>query len=338
MRSPGTRITHRLVLLAVMSILCVVDAGAQGAAPRPVGPNTLSGVVRDESGRPIGEADVFVNKLQLRTRTREDGSFQFAQVKEGRYDVSARKIGYAARTVRVTIGDGGGAVAITMTRVAFSLPSVQTVADRGGLSGVIADSGYRAMPGVQVRVLGTDRDALTDSSGAFFLPLKPGHYMVELKRDGFARQLIGVTVPESEGRKLAAWMIPQTGRSNPLEGANVFELSQRLMRATPVTTQLYTREDMDRLGISDVRQLVSRAAARMLDANCPALINGGPQTLPLWQLLAIDVEFVEVHTARPPTPKTTSVMDAGQVTRSAASPSMTPTSVCGTVPIVWLRK
>ena len=62
--------------------------------------------------------------------------------------------------------------------------------------------------------------------GRYMLPLKPGRYMVELKREGFTRQVIGVTIPENEGRKIAAWMVPQQGRANPLEGANLFEMSQ----------------------------------------------------------------------------------------------------------------
>jgi hypothetical protein len=47
--------------------------------------------------------------------------------------------------------------------------------------------------------------------------------MVRIERDGYARQLIGVTVPPN-GRKIAAWMVPQRGGNNPREGANLFEM------------------------------------------------------------------------------------------------------------------
>ena len=54
------------------------------------------------------------------------------------------------------------------------------------------------MVGVAVRVLGSGvGSAVTDSSGEFVLPVKPGYYMVRLERDGYGRQNIGVTVPDT---------------------------------------------------------------------------------------------------------------------------------------------
>ncbi|MEQ1690340.1 MAG: carboxypeptidase-like regulatory domain-containing protein, partial [Gemmatimonas sp.] len=252
----------------------------------------------------------------------------------------ARILGYVARSHRVVVGESGGAVAIRMIRIGFALPSMVTTADRTGLSGVVGDTAYGAMPDVEVRVIGKEASTRTDSAGAFFLPLKPGRYMVELKREGFASQRVGVTIPEHEGRKIAAWMIPQEGRPNPLIGANVFEMSQRLMRASPVWSKFYTREDMAKLGITEVRQVANMASMKLVDPDCPVLLDGGPKTMPVWQLAAADVEFVELYTM-PPSRRTVTSIN-GNAQTIATSTSMLPSSArdrseCGVRMVAWLR-
>ncbi|MBL0171227.1 MAG: carboxypeptidase regulatory-like domain-containing protein [Gemmatimonadaceae bacterium] len=327
-----------LVMFCASSVCSTVEA--QSIALRAPGPNSLSGVVTDSLGNFIAEADVYISSLKRRVRTNGDGSFLFEKLKPGTYDVGARRLGYVARSYRVVVGDDGGTVNIRMIRIGFSLPSMVTTAERTGLSGVVGDSAYGAMSDVVVRVIGNEAHTFTDSAGAFFLPLKPGRYMVELKRDGFSTQRVGVSIPEHEGRKIAAWMIPRQGRPNPLEGANVFEMSQRLMRASPVWSKYYTREDMAKQGISEIRQVVNMAAMKLVDPDCPVLIDGGPKTLPVWQLSAGDVEFVELYTARPARRTVTSLN--GNPQKFSTSTSMTPTSprdqsACGVSVVAWLR-
>ena len=120
---------HLLMSLAVTVGVKTVVAGAQLAPPasaRAPVPNTITGVVTDNNGRPLPDAEVFLRQLQQRTRTRSDGTFNFVALKKGKYDVSARPLGYYSKNYRVTVGDSGGSVTIKMERVAFSLPSVIT--------------------------------------------------------------------------------------------------------------------------------------------------------------------------------------------------------------------
>jgi hypothetical protein len=319
----------------------VSTAEAQTIALRAPGPNTISGVVTDTLGNFISEADVFITSLKRRVRTREDGTFTFDKLKPGVYALGARSLGYVASSYRVAVSEYGGTVHIKMIRIGFALPSMVTTAERGGLSGVIGDTAYGAMPGVQVRVIGHEGNTETDSTGAFFLPLKPGRYMVELKRAGFTNQRVGVTIPEREGRKIAAWMVPREGKPNPLEGANVFELGQRMMRASPVWSKFYTREDMAKLGVTEIRQVMNMSAMKLVDPDCQVLIDGGPRTMPAWQLSASDVEFVELYTDRPARRQVTSVN--GNVQTLSTSTSMNPGSPrnnlsrCGVQAVVWLR-
>lgn len=264
-------------------------------APRLAGPNTLSGVVVDSVGIAIPEATVYVVELRRQARARDDGTFRFDSVKAGVYTIGARAIGFISGTGKVTVGAGGGVAIIEMVRISFALPSMLTSASRGGLSGVIGDTSYRAMPGVTVRVLGSGAGATTtDSTGEFFLPVKPGRYMVRLEREGFGRQIIGVTVPETEGRRIAAWMMPRSATASPIEGANLFDLEQRLLRRGPVSSKLYTREDLAKLNIPDAEQAARRFLIKLSPFAC-ALIDGGPFEAPLWAIPATEIELMEVN-------------------------------------------
>ena len=294
--------------LAALLLLC---AGGFGFAARadaqeirlPIvsaGPSTLSGLVVDETGKPLSEIDVFIEQLQRRTRSAANGRFQFDGVKEGKYTVSARSIGYDAIGKKITVKDTGAVVRFEMKRTAFSLPSRITTASRGGLSGIIADTGFRAMPGVRVRVSGESVDVLTDASGQFFAPLKPGKYLVRLEREGFARQLIGVTVPPDSGRQLAAWMIPQKGRDNPQEGANLFDLNMNMLRGRAATYFVFTQQDIANSPHKDLRAYLAAAEGRNTDPTCTVLINGGPRREPIWKLNASEIEFMELSVYTPP--------------------------------------
>ncbi len=308
---------------------------AQGIAPQPAGPNTLIGVVMDTLGVPIADADVFINALRRRTRSRADGSFRFDSLKVGTYDVSTRRIGYVAPTYSVPVRADGGSVYIRMIRISTSLPSMVTRATRGGLSGIIGDTAYTAVPNVRISVLGTTAEARTDSAGAFFLPLKPGRYMVRLERDGYARQMLGVTIPEAEGRRVAAWLVPQAGAGNAQESANLFELNQRLMRMSPVTSKFFSREDMESQGVPDLQALARRWSMGQIMPDCMVTVNGGPRFLPLWQLTASDLEFVEVYLP------TGSMGGRAAQYSFATSTNMrpTPTVECGNLALIaWLRQ
>ena len=313
-------------------------------AQEPSLPSAIVGVVRDQAGRPIGDADVLVYQLQMRARSRADGTFRF-DLKPGKYTIEVRHLGYKAVTSKVTVKEAPLSVAIQMERVPFFLPSVLTTADRGGLSGVIADTAYKPVAKVRVTVLGANASAETDSAGAFFMPVKPGHYMVELKRDGYARQLVGVTVPETTGRKLAAWMVP-TKNADPREGAMLFDLPHRVNMANVVWDKFYTREDMEALNVRDVRMLTSNAAMKLSAPDCKVFINGDQtKWMPMWTLKTEDVEFVEVHIAKPDIPKGDAASSTGGsndklVSLKKASSGFGPpeSSDCPATVIAWLRK
>lgn len=339
-------------LLWSLSALARPDQLSAQSARASAGPGTVSGVVTNQSGQPIENADVLLYQLQQRVRTNSNGVFRFDNVKSGKYTVEARGIGYKMSSKGITVKDSGAVVSFKLERTAFALPSVLTTADRLGLSGVIADSGYHALGGVHVDVIGANASAESDSAGAFFVPLNPGHYLVELRKSGFARQLVGVTVPPNEGRKLAAWMLPQSG-SDAVLGTHIFDLRQRVNKANALWTSYYTREDMERMQLPDIRALGSHVNKKLMNPDCPVIVNGDLRhVVPLWSLSTDELEFVEVYIDRyaiKGNPRTNAADLAGKATTKqagaatkltdlAAESEREPSSPCGVALVAWLNK
>ena len=337
---PRLNAVYRAVELLVAAAITATYASAQ-IAPKPAGPGTLIGMVTDTLGLPLADVSVELASVKRRTRTNAEGSFRFDSLKPGPYEIATRKVGYVAEIYGARVRAEGGSLYIKMIRLATYLPTMVSLADRGGLSGIIGDTSYFPVTGVSVRVLGTAFAARTDSAGAFFLPLKSGQYMVVLERDGFARQRVGVTIPADEGRKITAWMVPTFGKPNPQEGANLFELNQRIMRVSPVTSKFLTREDMQKLGLDELQQVARLYSAGFPQPDCMVKINGGPRMMPLWQLSAADLEFVEVYlpsnVGGAGTRGVTSI--GGMATTLTTSTSVRPavSRECGVGLIAWLR-
>ncbi|MBL0173542.1 MAG: carboxypeptidase regulatory-like domain-containing protein [Gemmatimonadaceae bacterium] len=325
-------------LAAVALVAVTTSARAQDAQPVT---GAISGVVRDDVGRPVEGAEVLVMQLRTRVRSRADGAFTVDQLANGKYTLQVRRVGFAPASVKVSVKDGAGTVAIVLKRVPFSLPSVVTVAARGGLSGVVADTGYRPLGGVKVQVVGTNQSVETDSVGAFFLPVRAGTYMVVLRRGGFRRQVVSVTVPKDTGRKIAAWMLPETKDSDPRYGAMLFDQNLRVLRAAPATSKFFSREDIERLGFTDLRAIGSFASGHLMNPDCPVMENGDPKrTLPLWAITAKDLEFVEAYIN--PGVRTTVRPNGGgaadKFEQNKREMAVVPPSDCGVSLVVWWRK
>ena len=308
-------------------------ARAQVTVPKPAGPHTLTGLVVDSAGKPIRDATVYIAELERTAAVRVTGAFRFDSVPDGRYTVGARAVGYLGGTGKVLVDSLGGAALIEMQRIAFALPSMLTTAKRGGLSGVIADANYVALPGVIVKVMGSGAGAATtDASGEFYLPVRPGKYLVRLDREGFRRQLISVTVPADEGRRMSAWMVIGTEKANPVEGRNIFDFEQWMIRRRPVSSALFTREDLERMHVRDAREAYVRAFGGRLDYDDCALIDGGPVEAPMWTISQEDVELMAVNAPARARGGRTSINGMAAMTDKGNPARKSCTAV------VWLRK
>jgi hypothetical protein len=322
-------------LLFSAALLATSSAGAQRAtmAPPPAGPKTLVGIVSDTAGNPVDSVEVFITAVKRRTMSGPNGAFRFDDLKSETYDVSTRRLGYLPQLRKVKVGDEGGTTAFSLVPYMRGLPPVVSSSSRGGLSGVIGDTAYNIVSGAQISVMASDRRTVSDSTGSFFLDLKPGKYMVRVNRSGFASRLVSVTIPNDSGRRMVVWLSPSSRGESAREEWAIENLNARLVRRNPVWSTIYSREDINKMGMTDAAQLATIGARKRVDDNCPAIIDGGPTTAPIWAFAASDIETMETYTPKPASYAPTSIMGRGIQPRARAESDDCPVTV-----YLWLRK
>lgn len=90
----------RLLFTAMVASACLV---APGSAPAQ---GTIAGIVQDTAKRPIADAEVVLTELQRRVRTDSSGRFSIGDVKAGRYEIRARRLGYLASEWNIVVRSG----------------------------------------------------------------------------------------------------------------------------------------------------------------------------------------------------------------------------------------
>lgn len=110
-------------------------------------------------------------------------------------------------------------------------------------------------------------------------------------------------------------------------------LNARLVRRNPVWSTIYSREDINKMGMTDAAQLATVGARQRVDDNCPAIIDGGPRTAPIWAFAASDIETIETYTQKPASYAPTSIMSRGHLPAPPPQSSDCPVTV-----YLWLRK
>lgn len=311
----------------------------QGGAPPPPprqGARTLVGIVTDTSGDGIDSADVLIANLRRHAATDRDGAFKFTDVRPGTYNVSVRRVGYYPQARTVPVDTGGGSVAFVLLRNAVGLPPVVTSAVRGGLSGVVGDTAYGALAGAAVDVIAGDRQAVSDSLGAFYIDLKPGRYALRVSRPGFTPRLVSVTVPRDSGRRVVVWLTPSSPASAGREAWAMDSLQQRLLHRNPVHSRIYTREDILRTSMTEATQLATTGAVQPVDAACEAIVDGNLQhRTPLWVFAAADIEMMEVYTPKLQSRAPTHMYPRGGIQPTGAAAD----DPCKGIQVwIWLRK
>src|SRR4051812_30036242 len=91
------------------------------AMPDPPGPKKVAGVVRDTTGFGIEGVEISIPGIRLRSVSRENGSFQFQDIKPGTYEVRARKLGFAPQVREVKVDTAGGVIAFALLPIPHSL-------------------------------------------------------------------------------------------------------------------------------------------------------------------------------------------------------------------------
>jgi Carboxypeptidase regulatory-like domain len=314
------------------------------AAPDKPGARKLAGVVRDTGAFAIDSVEVSIVSLQRRVFSKADGTFLFTDVKPGTYEVRARKLGYGPQVREMVVDTAGATGMFSLVPLSYLLRPVVTTVSRGGLSGVVGDTAFNALPGAEVRVLGHEQHTVTDSSGSFYMPIRSGSYVVAVKDAGFTERLVSVIVPSDSGERIRVTLAPLTHALSVREVHNVDDLGERLAWRNNQRSRVFTHADLVDMKIEwlyDAIQIgyhqVHAGPPGMLDEDCIAMVNGGPDTATVGKLTVDDVETVEIYDTRAPArptrrrPITPMPMSNTEIARGANS-----TKACALV-YVWLR-
>jgi hypothetical protein len=323
-----------VVLGALLSLAAA--ARAQRGDIRYGGARTVVGVVRDSAGAVIDSADVYIGDLKIRALSDSAGRFSFNAVKPGAHSVAVRRIGFYPQKRDVFVGDSGGVVLFELVPLSRRLPTIVATATRGGISGVVGDTSFRVIPGVNVRMLAGSHHATTDSIGRFFIDAPPGKYMLRVSGEGYAPRLVSVTVPKDSGRQIQVFLSPADQGGAVREEVAIFDLGQRLARRSAAYSAIFTREDIAKLKGRDLASIAASGAnTRVDDTRCEATIAGVGVSLPIWAVDPDEVEVMEVYASRPTRSTVTSINLNGVRTQTPSGGA--GVQRCPQV-IVWPRK
>jgi TonB-linked SusC/RagA family outer membrane protein len=120
-------LAHRLFPLLVGAVLCAAASINPLRAQQPTG--TITGQVIDSATRqPLAGVNVVVEGTRLGAVTRDDGTFTIVGVPAGSHTVRARRIGYGAVPVLVSVSDGATvSVSFALEKRAATLDQVVVV-------------------------------------------------------------------------------------------------------------------------------------------------------------------------------------------------------------------
>jgi hypothetical protein len=275
------------------------------AAPEKPGARKLAGVVRDTTGFPIDGVEITIVSLRRRATSQANGAFRFDDLATGTYEVRARKLGYAPQVRTFAVDSGGGAGAFAMMPVPVALLPIVSSAARGGLSGVVGDTAFRPLAGAKVQVVGHSDMTRTDSIGTFYIPVRPGNYTVAISQQGYEFKIVGVTVPPDSGRRITAYLTPQSRPPSVREAHNLEDFATRMAWRTVANSKVFTRAEPEAQGVEWVTDAVQMGWGWVggftdhdrndLDLDCAAVKNGGPAYVDLESLTVEEIETIEVY-------------------------------------------
>lgn len=348
---PSSSVTmRRLAALAFIALAALLLAPA--GRPLTAQASALAGVVVDTSGTPIAGVEVLVPRLRRHGVTNAEGRFVLGEVTAGVHRVSLRRLGYRPLDDSVRVGDGAAPVRLVMTPVPYTLPPQVVTATSRGLFGTVGDTAFAPLAGAEVQVMGQGVRVRTDTAGRFHVPLRPGSHMVRVRLPGYRLQAFSVNVPADSGRDVSVWLLPLAddlprelaelmAGFSPRWEARVQAMSSRVAwRSSAKGARFFTREDIDRLGVTWLHEILTIAGLRTNEGTMQALVDGGPKRVYVDMVAASELEAVEVY------PPGSQYIRCGTATRQVsmggsrgrlASEHDMQLGDCGVAVIIWMR-
>ena len=238
---------------------------------------SVSGIVRDSAtGRPLAGAVVELRRDTLRrvSQSDDEGDFRLGEVTRASYQLSVRRLGYAARNTDVQVGGDDLTIEIDLVPIARDLDTLYVRAGTG-IYGIVGNSEkLTPLANAKVQVLGENRSKVTDSSGAFFVPLpRGGTYLVRITRPGFAARMFPIVV--ANGRAVDASRVLDSANTAP--GLEVlWEDFDKRLRWRGMNSALVTGSELRRAGDVEATPTFNARGLRLGGSIC-VFLNGTPR-------------------------------------------------------------
>jgi hypothetical protein len=212
----GRLVRSARVAFALLNALVAIPAASafSQATPAP-STATLAGVVRDSTGRAVGDAEVILRDANRGTRTNENGEFTLAGVQPGTYLVWFRRLGYTSVEYNWLARTGERTeVKVKLSPIAQTLDPVIVRADeekrakgKSSILGLVVDTDGKAIDEAEVQLVGADRVAVTKENGGFlFRPLPVGTYVVRVRKLGYEPNVITLKLEDADDREVIVRM------------------------------------------------------------------------------------------------------------------------------------
>lgn len=233
---------RRMVRWMPAFLVLASGAGAQNPAA------TITGTVRDETGRELEHALIALDPSTANVRTRADvlGRFRFTEVASGEHVLHVTWIGFEPLDRRVSVNGKDVNVEIVLRRTVTALDTVVVRGRRTGVYGMIIDGlHFQPLPGARVEVLGgRSRPDTTAQDGLYALPdVKRGSYLLRASRSGYATRVMSVDIARSGETRLDV-VLDSTARNDDLRMEMLWADLDSRMHARGFNAALITRDEL----------------------------------------------------------------------------------------------
>jgi hypothetical protein len=272
---------------------------------------SLTGTVRDETGRPVREALVVIDAetTPMRARTSADGSFRIAQVRVGGHELQVVRIGFRPHRSRISVPASGLNVEITIEHAPMLLDTIAVRVSRTGIHGIVVTRGVALLPheprplrGAIVEVLNMPFRTTTDADGHFSVSqITEGAYSLLVRIDRYQSRIVPAYVPADGGVELNIVLDSTIADWQRREDMELREISRRLREATNPSAFVSAAELAFPSGttlkdaLRETPSTLSRGLLLRDDITC-VYVDGEPRPgMTAADFLAEDVHAVEVY-------------------------------------------
>jgi hypothetical protein len=285
-----------LLLATLLALVGTSSAFAQDS------PRAVTGRVSGADGAPLAGVTVRLTRDDETRITRTDnaGRFRYTGLADGRWTLTAMRIGFTPVSDVIDLTIDGVYREIVLQERPAQLDSVLVSARWTGVRGVVYDARQLApLADARVHLLGTDSIVRTDASGTFALEMSRGRtVVVRVERDGFLPALRSADV--GTGSYVEFDVPMDTANPAPKDYIDMKDLQLRL-KMSGTRSVVVSGDDLRRSGALSAKEAYNesqsglRSGVRIMRTTC-VFVNGRARPgFPFDALRASDIELVEAY-------------------------------------------